>query len=116
MSEPISEMDPREAEIDSLLRRSMAAPVPRLPSDFDQVLSREVRRRSQGPNRYGWVLLSGYGVMSAAVSVVLMRGQGLGWTVIAATTLGPLAVVEAARRLRRKQWEAAAATWQEHRG
>jgi len=29
-------MDPREAGIDSLLRRSMAAPVPILPPDFDQ--------------------------------------------------------------------------------
>jgi hypothetical protein len=95
-------MDPREAEIDSLLRRSMAAPVPRLPPDFDQVLSREVRRRSQGPNRYGRILLAGYGVMSAAVCVVVMHGQGLGWGVIAAMTLGPLAMLEAARRMRRR--------------
>jgi hypothetical protein len=107
-SEPISEMEPREAEIDSLLRRSMAAPVPRLPPDFDQVLSREVRRRSQGPRRFGQILLAGYGVMSIAASIVVMRGQGLGWGVIAATTLGPLVLLEAARRLRRKQWEAAA--------
>jgi hypothetical protein len=95
-------MDPREAEIDKLLRRSMAAPVPRLPSDFNQVLSREVRRRSQGPNRYGQILLAGYSVMSVAVCMVLMRGQGLGWGVIAATTLGPLAMLEAARRIRRR--------------
>jgi|SRR5580704_17968257 len=93
-------MDPREAEIDSLLRRSLSAPVPRLPLDFDQVLSREVRRRSQGPNRYGQILLAGYGVMSAAVCVVVMHGQGLGWGVIAAMTVGPLAMLEAARRLR----------------
>jgi hypothetical protein len=98
----MSEMDPREAEIDSLLRRSMAAAVPRLPPGFDQVLSREVRRRSQGPQRYGQILLGGYGVMSAAVCIVVMRGQGLGWMVIAAMTLCPLAVVEAVRRLRRK--------------
>jgi anti-sigma factor RsiW len=108
MSEPMSEMDPREAEIDNLLRRSMAAPVPRLPSDFNQVLSREVRRRSGRPNRYGQILLAGYGVMSAAASVVVMRGQGLGWGAIAVMTLGPLAMVEAARRFRRKQWEGAA--------
>jgi hypothetical protein len=116
ISDPMSEMDPREAEIDSLLRRSMAAPVPLLPPDFDQVVAREARRRSQGPQRYGRILLAGYGVMSAAVSVVLMRGQGLGWGMIAAMTLGSLAVVEAVRRLRRKQLEVAAATWQEHRG
>jgi hypothetical protein len=107
MSERMSQMDPREAEMDSLLRRSMAAPVPRLPPDFDQVLSQEVRRRSQGPHRYGWILLAGYGVMSASVSIVVMRGQGLGWEVIAAMTLGPVALVEAARRLRRKHWEVA---------
>ena len=101
-SEPMSEMDPREAEMDSLLRRSMAAPVPRLPPDFNQVVSREVRRRSQGPHRYGQILLAGYGVMSAAVCVMVMRGQGLGWGVIAAMTLGPLAMLEAARRMRRR--------------
>jgi hypothetical protein len=100
-------MDPREAEIDSLLLRSMAAPVPRLPPDFGQVLSQEVRRRSQSPHPYGRILLAGYGVMSAAVSIVVMRGQGLAWEVIAAMTLGPLALVEAARRLRRKHWEVA---------
>jgi hypothetical protein len=100
----MSEMEPHEAEIDSLLRRSMAAPVPRLPPDFSQVLLREVRRRSQRPHRYGQILLAGYGVVSAAVCTVVMRGQGLGWGVIAATTLGPLALLEAARRLGRKQW------------
>ncbi len=81
----------------------MATPVPRLPPDFNQVLSREVRR-SERPHRYGQILLAGYGVMSAAASIVVMRGQGLGWAVIAAMTLGPLAMLEAARRLRRKQW------------
>jgi hypothetical protein len=101
MSEPMSDMDPREAEIDSLLRRSLAAPIPRLPSGFDQVLSREVRRRSEPPHRYGRILLAGYGVMSVAVSAVVMRGQGLGWGVIAVVTLGPLAMLEAGRRLRR---------------
>ena len=100
----MSEMEPREAEIDCLLRRSMAGPVPRLPADFEQVLSREVRRRSERSQRYGQILLAGYGVISVAASMVVMRGQGLGWGVIAALTLGPLVMVEAARRLRRKQW------------
>jgi hypothetical protein len=104
----MSEMDPREAEIDSLLRQSMAAPIPRLPPDFNQILSREMPRRSQPPNQYGRILLAGYGVISAAASIVVMRGQGLGWGVIAAMTLGPLAMLEVARRLRRKQWGMAA--------
>lgn len=97
----MSEMEPREAEIDSLLRRSMAAPVPRLPPDFNQILSREVRRRSERPHRYGRILLAGYGLMSAAASIVVMRGQGLSWGAIAAMTLGPLAMLDVARRLRR---------------
>jgi len=100
MSGPSSGMDPSEAEVDSLLRRSMAAPVPRLPPDFNQVLWCQVRRRSERPNRSGQILLAGYGVMSAAASIVVMRGQGLGWGVIAAMTLGPLAMVEGARRFR----------------
>jgi hypothetical protein len=94
--------------IDSLLRKSMSAPIPRLPQDFEQVLSREVRRRSQSSTRYGRLLLAGYGIMSAAASIVVMRGQGLGWAPIAALTLSPLAILEAARRLRRKPWEVSA--------
>jgi hypothetical protein len=87
-----------DSEIDSMLRRSMAAPVPRLPANFDEQLLREVRRRSR-PDPYGRILLAGYGVISAAVSIVIMRSQGLSWGMIAAMTLGPLAMVEAGRRL-----------------
>ena len=97
----MSEMEQREVEIDRMLRRSMAAPVPRLPADFNQVLSRELRRRAERP-RYERILLTAYSVMSAATCIVVMRGQGLGWGLIAAMTLGPLAMVEAGRRLRRK--------------
>ena len=52
--------------------------------------------------------IAGYGIMSAAASIVVMRGQGLGWAPIAALTLSPLAILEAARRLRRKPWEVSA--------
>ena len=97
----MSEMDRREAEIDSLLRRSMSAPIPDLPPGFDERLSREVRRGSQPLNRSGRILLAGYAVFSVAVSVVVMRGQGLGWEGITVLTLGPLALVAAARSLRR---------------
>jgi hypothetical protein len=86
-------MEPRDAGIDSLLRRSMAAPVPSLPPDFDQRLMRELRRSSQPLDRYGRILLAGYGVMSVAASAVVMRGQGLNWGAIAVTILGPLALV-----------------------
>ena len=97
----MSEMDRRDAEMDSLLGRSMSAPVPGLAPGFAERLSREVRRRSQPLNRSGRILLTGYGVVSAAVSVVVMRGQGLSWEGIAVTILGPFALFAAAGFLRR---------------
>jgi hypothetical protein len=96
-------MDPREAEIDSLLRRSMAQPVPRLSPDFHQALARELRRRSEPPHPFGRILLAGYGGVSAVVSVVVMRSQGLGWAAIASIMLASLAALELARRLQRTQ-------------
>ena len=38
--------------IDSLLRRSMAEPIPSLPPDFEQRVIREARRRSQPLDHY----------------------------------------------------------------
>ena len=93
----MTEMEPREAGIDSLLRRSMAAPVPSLPPDFDQRLMREVSRSSQPLDRYRRILLIGYGLISVVTSAVVMRGQGLGWAAISAMILGPLSLVAAAR-------------------
>lgn len=89
----MSEMDPREVKIDSLLRRSMAAPVPSLRPDFDQRLMREMRRRSQPSNQFSRILLAGYGGLSAVISTVVMRGQGLGWGAITVMILGPLTLV-----------------------
>jgi hypothetical protein len=89
----MSEMDPREVEMDSLLRRSMAAPVPSLRPNFDQRLMRELRRSSLPSNQFGRILLAGYGGVSAVVSIVVMRGQGLGLGAIAVMILGPLALV-----------------------
>ena len=84
----MTEMEPRETGIDSLLRRSMAAPVPSLPPDFDQRLMREVRRGSQPLHCCGRILLTGYGLISALTCGVVMRGQGLDWGAIAVTILG----------------------------
>jgi hypothetical protein len=97
----VNEMEPREAGIDRLLRRSMAAPVASLSPDFDQRLMREVRRGSQPLDRYRRILLSGYALISVATSAAIMRGQGLHWGAISATILGPLALVAAARSVRR---------------
>jgi hypothetical protein len=90
-------MEPREDEIDRLLRRSMAVPVPSLPADFDERLTREMFRGSQQADRYRRILLTGYGLLSVVVCAVLMRGQGLGWGAIAGMILAPLALVAAAR-------------------
>jgi anti-sigma factor RsiW len=98
-------MEPREAEIDQLLRQSMTAPVPRLSADFHEALSRELRRSSQPANPLPRILLAGYAAVSAVTSIVVMRGQGLGWLPIAVMTLAPLATLELSRRLRRWQWE-----------
>ena len=97
----MTEMEPREAGIDSLLRRSMAAPVPSLPPDFDQRMTRELRRGSRRLDRYRRILLTGYGLVSAVTSAVGMRGQGLDWGAIAVTILGPLALVAAVPWARR---------------
>lgn len=93
-------MDRQEAETDSLLRRSLSAPIPGLSLGFDERLSRELRRGSQPLNRSGRMLLAGYAVLSAVVSVVVMRGEGLGWEGITVMTLGPLVFIAAARSRR----------------
>jgi hypothetical protein len=87
------EREPREAGIDSLLRRSMAAPIPSLPPDFDQRLMRQARPSSQPLAQSRRMLLTGYGLMSVVASAVVMRGQGLEWGAIAVMILAPLASV-----------------------
>lgn len=91
----MTEMEPREAEMDNLLRRSLAAPVPSLPPDFDERLMREACRTSQPLDRYRRILLTGYGVASVVASAVVMRGHGLDWGATTVMILGPLALVAA---------------------
>lgn len=97
----MTEMEPREAGIDSLLRRSMAAPVPSLPPDFDQRLMRELRQSSQVLDRYPRILLTCHGLTSVVTSAVVMRGQGLDWGAVAVMILGPLALVATVAWVRR---------------
>ena len=92
----MTEPEPHQAGIDSLLRRSMAAPVPSLSPDFDQRLIRELHRSSPVPH-----LLTSYGLISVVTSTVVMRSQGLQWAGIAAMILGPLALVAAVSWARR---------------
>jgi hypothetical protein len=103
----MSEMERRQSEIDALLRRCLAGPVPRLSVDFQDALSRESRRRSRTPTHFSRILFASYGGLSAVTSIVVMRCQGLGWVAIVVTTLSALAAVEAARRLQRNQWKSA---------
>jgi hypothetical protein len=72
----VTQMEPREAGIDSLLRRSMAAPVPSLQRDFDQRLMREVRRSSQcATDTTGFCSLATVSIMTSAL---VTRGRILG--------------------------------------
>lgn len=94
MSEPIS----RDDAMDGLLRKSMAAPVPRLSPTFHQNVSRELRRRSAPPVIFGVDLLVGYGLVSVVTCAVVMHGQGLSWPAIAPLTVVPFGILEVARR------------------
>ena len=99
----MTEIKPRPEEnqpIDSLLRRSMAAPVPVLPSGFDQRVLRTLRRDVQPHVNYHRKLLAAYGLASVLVSAAVMHGQGLSWGAVAASILAPLVLVAAARSLR----------------
>ena len=89
----MTEMEQNQHDIDSLLRRSMATPVPSLPPDFDQRMMRKVRPSSQPLVRYRQTLITTYGLVSVVVCTVLMRGEGLGWGTVAGTILGPLALL-----------------------
>jgi len=97
----VTEMKPDEAGVDSLLRRSMNVPVPSLPLDFDQRVTRELRQRSPLLDRYRRLLLTCYGLISVVISMVVMSGEGLGWGPIAVTILGPLFLVAAVPWARR---------------
>lgn len=92
----MTEMDPLQAAMDNLLRRSMAAPTPRLSPDFDQRVMRELQRGSGPSYPYRRILLTGYGLTSVVASVVVMRGQGLNWVAASLSILAPLALVAAA--------------------
>ncbi|CAN5705207.1 hypothetical protein BH11ARM2_BH11ARM2_07040 [soil metagenome] len=93
----MNEMEPRETEIDSLLRRSMAAPVPSLSPGFDRRVVEEVARRSQAFDGYRRVLLVGYGLTSVVASALAMHGQGLDWGPTWLTIFGALALVAPVR-------------------
>ena len=86
----MSEMKPDASGIDNLLRSSLAAPIPSLPPDFDRKLMRDLREGSQLRDRYRRILLTAYGLLSIATSMLVVRGQGLDWRTTCASVLAPL--------------------------
>lgn len=100
----MSEREPRDLEMDHLLRRSIADPIPTLPPDFEQRFMRELRRSRQPLDQYRQLLVIAYALLSVVVSAVVMRGQGLGWGPISGMILGRLALVAAhwARQVARR--------------
>lgn len=93
LPDKLPNIHPREAGIDRLLGRSLAAQVPALPPDFDQRLMRELSQASSLRGRYRRILLTSYGLISVAVSALVMRGQGLDWGPIAVMIVAPLALI-----------------------
>lgn len=82
------ETDPRQAAMDELLRRSMAGPTPSLSADFHPRLAQTLRRRSETTLPLARLLIGAYGAVSTLVSVVVMRGQGLGFDMVAGALFG----------------------------
>jgi hypothetical protein len=97
----VTDKDPSQSGIDALLRRSMAAPVPNLPPDFVQRLTSKPPHSLQVLDRYRRALLIGYCLVSVLACTVVMRGQGLNWGTLAATILGPLALLATLSCVRR---------------
>jgi len=95
----VIEMENNQHDIDTLLRRSMEAPVPKLATDFDERVLRTVRRGSRPLGRYRQAVIAAYCLVSVVVCTVLMRGQGLGWGTVAGMIFGPLMLVAAAQPL-----------------
>ena len=91
----MTEMDPHDEEMDRFLLRSMKAPVPALPSNFDKRVLRAVNRNSDLVERYRRILFIAYAVVSALTSLVIMRGAGLDWWAILGI-VAPVTLITAA--------------------
>ncbi len=73
----------------------MRAPVPALPSNFDQGVMRHANRTSDLVERYHLMLLAAYAGVSALTSLLIMHDAGLGWLPITGI-LAPLMLISAA--------------------
>jgi hypothetical protein len=86
-----------DERMDLLLRRAMSAGPPEPPSDFDARLARRLRARGLG--RTGRLLLAAYALVALGVTVWVMRGASLDWTLVAAA-VAPVAIAAAMYRWR----------------
>jgi hypothetical protein len=80
--------------MDRFLLRSMKAPVPALPSNFDKRVLRAVNRNSGLVERYRWILFTAYAIVSALTSLLIMHGAGLDWSPIIGI-LAPVTLISA---------------------
>ena len=83
VTDPVNEMDSREAGIDRLFRQFDGRACPKPAAGLRPRVMRKVRRSSEPLDRYRQILLAGYVLISVLVSAVIMRSQGLGWGPIA---------------------------------
>jgi hypothetical protein len=83
-------MSDEQDHMDRLLSQALSAPVPELSSGFD----RHLTRRLQPPrlDRQGRFVLSVFAVFAIVVSVWTMRAASIEWSMVAASTLGPLVI------------------------
>lgn len=86
----MTELEPHGDGIESMLRRSMAAPEPKISPDFEKRLMCEVERRVNPLGRNGWLLLGGYGIVSVATCVAVMMSQRLSGWMTTGMILGPI--------------------------
>lgn len=82
--------------VDRLLAQALSAPVPALSPDFDRRLA--ARRRGRQVSPRGRLVLGSYAAMALVLSTWTMRQAAIEWTVVAAATLIPLALVALAGR------------------
>ena len=91
----MTEMEPHDEEMDRLLLRSMRAPVPTLPTNFDRRVLRAARHNSDVKERYRWILFAVYAVVSALTSLLIMHSAGLSWLATVGIVV-PLALISIA--------------------
>jgi hypothetical protein len=84
--------------MDRLLRQELGTTVPELSADFERRILTATRPRRLSTR--GVVMLSLYTVFAIVVSVSAMRASDVGWVVIGAASVTPVAIAAAGLRSR----------------